>query len=63
MEGAAVEEGGGEGVFELEDLGADGWLLDAVGDAASGGADAAVARDVVEEFEVVDVHGGGGLEI
>ena len=60
LEGAAVEERGGEGVFELKDLGADGWLLDAVGDAAGGGADAAVAGDVVEEFEVVDVHGGGG---
>jgi len=60
LEGATVEEGGGEGVFELEDLGADGWLLDAVGDAACGGADATVAGDVVEEFEVMDVHGGEG---
>jgi hypothetical protein len=58
-EGAAMEKGDAESGFELEDLGADGGLLDAVGDVASGSADPFVMGDVIKEFEVVDIHKSG----
>ena len=45
-----------EGVLELQNLRADGRLLDAVGHGPCGGADPAVPGDVVEEFKVMDVH-------
>jgi len=57
-EGLAIEEFRAEVLFELEHLAADGGLLDAVGDVANGAADASMFRDVVEEFEVVEVHRG-----
>lgn len=59
LEGSALEERDAEGVFELEDLRTDGGLLDAVGHVPGGGADTAMLGHVEEEFEVVDVHGGG----
>jgi len=46
-----------EGIFELENLAADAGLLDAVGHLPGRGADALVPGDVIEEFEMVDVHG------
>jgi hypothetical protein len=55
-EGSAVKEGNTEEFFELNDLAADGGLLDAVGHVADGFTDAAVFGNVVEEFEVVNVH-------
>src|SRR6188472_2827745 len=42
--------------LELDDLRAHRRLLDAVGNFAHGLADAPVTRDVIEEFEVVDIH-------
>src|SRR5204862_498744 len=55
-ERAAMEEGGAEGILQLENLGADGRLLDAVGNAAGGGADSAMFGDVIEEFQMMYVH-------
>ena len=51
-----MEEGGAKEFFELDDLAADGGLLNAVGHVAHGFADAAVFGDVIEEFKVVNVH-------
>lgn len=61
LEGAALVQGDAEGVLELQDLGADGGLLNAVGHGPCGSADAAVTCHVVEEFEVMDVHAGERL--
>ena len=58
-EGPAVEEGGAEIFLKLSDLRADGGLLDAVGDVAYGGHDAAVAGDIIKKFEMMDVHRAG----
>ena len=49
-------EGGPERLFQLDELHADGRLLDAVGHLAHGLGNAAMLGDVVEQFEVVDVH-------
>lgn len=57
-EGLSVEEFGAEVLFELEHLAADGGLLNAVGDVAHGATDASMFRNVVEEFEVMEVHRG-----
>ena len=43
-------------IFELQNLRADGWLLNAVGHGASRRAHPAVPGHIVEEFEVMDVH-------
>ena len=59
LEGAPVEELEAEVGLELEDLAGDGGLLDAVGHVADGLHDAAVAGDVVEQLQVMDVRHGG----
>lgn len=55
-EGSSREQRHAERFLEGGELGADGGLLDAIRNLAARGGDAFEARDVVEEFEVVDVH-------
>jgi hypothetical protein len=56
LKGASMEKGDAQTGFQLKDLSADGWLLNAVGDMAGSRADAVMFSDIVEEFEVMDVH-------
>ena len=55
-ERAALKQLQAERSFELQDLAADGGLLNAIGNLAGGRADPAVPRDVIEKFEVMDIH-------
>ena len=52
---AALEQADAELAFQQADLAADGRLLDTVRHAAGGGGDAAVAGDVVEQLEVMEI--------
>ena len=56
LEGAATEEFHSQVRFELEQLSADGRLLDAVGHVAHRFHDASVPRHVVEQLQMVDIH-------
>ena len=56
-----IEQGDSQGFLELDDLGADGRLLDAVRDVAHRLADAPVPADVVEQLQMVNVHVSKGL--
>jgi len=51
-----LEQSHAEEFLELRDLRTDRRLLDAVGDVAHRRHNAAVPRDVIEKFEVMDVH-------
>src|SRR4051794_20086124 len=55
-EGPAGEKGHAQMLFQLRDLTANGWLLDAIRDVAHRLHDSSVARDVIEQLQVVDVH-------
>src|SRR5439155_27180627 len=55
-EGPALEERHAQILLQLGDLAADRRLLDAVGNVAHGLGDSAMASDVIEEFEMVNVH-------
>lgn len=55
-ERAALEQRHAQVFFQPRELAADGGLLDAVGHVAGRLGDAAMPGDVVEEFEMVDVH-------
>ncbi len=56
FEGAALEQVFPEVVIELEDLGADRGLLNAIGHMPGRGGDTTKAGNVMVNFEVVDVH-------
>ena len=55
-EGPALKQGDAEKFLQLNYLAADGGLLNAIGHAAHGLADAPMFGHVVEKFEVMDVH-------
>ena len=57
VEGAADEERCAEFIFELFELAADGGLLDGKWHLSDCGADSLVSSYVVENFQMVDVHG------
>jgi hypothetical protein len=57
----ALEQADAEFSFQQADLAADGRLLDAVGHAAGGGGDPAVAGDVIEQLEVMEVGSHAGI--
>jgi hypothetical protein len=54
--GPPMEERHAQALLQLNDLPADGWLLDAIRHVAHRFADAAVPGYVIKQFEVVDVH-------
>jgi hypothetical protein len=58
FEGPPPEELHSQAGLELEQLAADGGLLDPIGHIAHRFHDAAVSRDIVEELQMVDIHVG-----
>jgi hypothetical protein len=54
-----VEQLRAEVLFQKQNLAAYGGLLDAVGDVPHGAADAAMLRDVIEQFEMMEIHRAG----
>lgn len=56
LEGAALKQGDPQAGFQLEDLSADGWLLNAIGNMARCRTHAMMFGNVIEEFEVMNVH-------
>ena len=55
---AACEELHRQIVFQAQQLGADGRLLNSVGHLSNGFHDAAVPGHVIKKLDVVDIHGG-----
>src|SRR6267154_847597 len=54
--GPALEKDYAKGVLELRNLAADCWLLNSVRNVADRLHDAAIASDIVKQFQVMDVH-------
>src|SRR5580698_9583785 len=59
----ALKESRAQIFFELGDLRTDGGLLDSVRNVPHRGHDAAVARDVIKKFKMVDVHRAGQCRV
>ena len=55
-EGTALKQGGTQSFFQREHLTADGRLLDPIGHLAHRRADATVLGDVIEKFQMVNIH-------
>jgi hypothetical protein len=58
LKGAAVEQSDAQAGFQLQDLRADGGLLNAIGNVACGSADTMVFGHVVEQFQMMNIHRG-----
>lgn len=58
LKGTTLKQGDTEVGFELQDLGADSRLLNAVRNVAGRCADALMARNIIKQFQMVDVHSG-----
>jgi hypothetical protein len=55
--GATMKKSDTKTRLQLENLGANGWLLNAIGNVAGSGTYSVVFGHVVEEFKMMDVHG------
>ena len=55
-EGPALEQGRAQIFLKLGNLRTNGGLLDSVGDVAHGRHDAAVSRNVIKKFKMMDIH-------
>ena len=56
---AAMEKFNGKELFKLEDLSANGWLLDAIRHLSNSLSDTFKLGDVIEKLEMMDVHTEG----